>query len=431
VSPSIRSLNALQILDSRGNPTLEVEARLSDGSSGRFQVPSGASTGRHEALELRDGPAGRYEGRSVLTAVANVEGEIASALAGMAADQAGVDRRLIELDGSPNKSRLGANAILGVSGAVARAAAASAGLPLWLYLAGGRPASIPVPMVNILSGGLHAGGQIELQDFLAVPHGFGSFAESLEAAVLVRRAAERLLRADGFVLTGVADEGGLGPRLPSNDAAIKLLIGAIEAVGFHPGDQISIALDVASSHFFREDGYELASEARRLGEAEMIALLQDWVGRYPILSIEDGLAEDSWGGWTELTNRLGARCRLIGDDLFATTLSRLERGIREKAGNAVLVKMNQVGTLTETFAVIDRAREAGFAAVVSARSGETEDAFLSDLAVAGGMGQIKVGSVTRSERLAKWNRLLRIEADSKRSCQGPLGFETSRALLRR
>ena len=428
MSTSIRSLSALQILDSRGNPTLEVEARLSDGSTGRFQVPSGASTGRHEALELRDGPEGRYEGRSVLKAVANVEGEIASALAGMAAaDQAALDQRLIELDGSPNKGRLGANAILGVSGAIARAAAASAGLPLWRYLAGGRQASIPVPMVNILSGGLHAGGQIELQDFLAVPHGFGSFAESLEAAVLVRRAAERLLRADGFVLTGVADEGGLGPRLPSNQTAIELLVGAIEAAGFDPGEQISIALDVASSHFFCDGGYELASEARRLSEAEMIDLLEDWVERYPILSIEDGLAEDSWAGWTELTSRLGSRCRLIGDDLFATTLTRLERGVREKAGNAVLVKMNQVGTLTETFAVIDRAREAGFAAVVSARSGETEDDFLSDLAVASGMGQIKGGSVTRSERLAKWNRLLRIES----ATDPPLPFEHSRALLRR
>ena len=429
-SPSIHSLTALQILDSRGNPTLEVEARLSDGSRGRFQVPSGASTGRHEALELRDGPEGRYEGRSVLRAAAHVEGEIAEAVAGMPArDQAAVDRRMIELDGTENKSRLGANAILGVSGALARAAAVSNGQPLWSYLAEERPAAIPVPMVNVFSGGLHAGGQIEFQDFLIVPHGFFSFAESIEAAVLIHRAAERLVRADGFVLTGVADEGGLGPRLPSNANAIELLMRSIEAAGFEPGEQVSIALDVASSHFFRRDGYELESENRWLSEDEMIDLLEDWSGRYPILSIEDGLAEDSWGGWRKLTARIGSRCRLIGDDFFATALARLERGIEEQAGNAVLVKMNQAGTISETLAVIDRAREAGFAAVVSARSGETEDDFLSDLAVAGGMGQIKVGSVTRSERLAKWNRLLRIEAESKRSGEGPLGFERSRTLL--
>jgi enolase len=247
--------------------------------------------------------------------------------------------------------------------------------------------------------------------------------------VLIHRAADRLLRAEGYVLTGVADEGGLGPHLPSNQTAIEMLLRAIETAGFEPGEQVSIALDVASSHFFRRGGYELASEGRWLSEDEMIDLLADWVERYPILSIEDGLAEDSWQGWGKLTERVGDRCSLIGDDFFATTLARLDRGVREKAGNAVLVKMNQVGTITETLAVIDRAREAGFAAVVSARSGETEDDFLSDLAVAGGMGQIKVGSITRSERLAKWNRLLRIEAAAKRSGEGPRGFESSRALL--
>jgi enolase len=430
--PAIASLTALQILDSRGNPTLEVEAHLSDGTAGRFQVPSGASTGRHEALELRDGPGGRYQGRSVLRAAANVEREIAQGVAGMDAhDQAALDRRLIELDGTPNKSRLGANAVLGVSGAVARAAAASAGLPLWRYLAGERPAAIPVPMVNILSGGLHAGGQLEFQDFLVVPHGFASFAESIEAAVMIHRSTENLIRDAGHVLTGVADEGGLGPRLESNQAAVELLLRAIEDAGFEPREQVSIALDVASSHFHHGDAYELASEGRSLTEDAMIGLLEDWVRRYPILSVEDGLGEDAWTGWTKLTERMGAACRLIGDDFFATTLARLERGVEEKAGNAVLVKMNQVGTLTETFAVIDRAREAGFAAVVSARSGETEDDFLSDLAVAGGMGQIKVGSITRSERLAKWNRLLRIEADMERSGAGPLGFDSSRALLLR
>ncbi len=427
---SIASLAAVQILDSRGNPTLEVEARLSDGSAGRFQVPSGASTGRHEALELRDGPDGRYQGRSVLRAAANVEGEIARAVRGLdAGDQDGLDQRMIELDGTPNKSRLGANAILGVSGAVARAVAASAGTPLWRRLAANRPAAIPVPMVNILSGGLHAGGQIEFQDFLAVPHGFFSFAESIEAAVAIHRAAESLIRDRGYVLTGVADEGGLGPRLAANEIALELLMHAIELAGFEPGEQVSIALDVAASHFHRRAGYALESEDRWLSEAEMIDLLEDWSRRYPVLSIEDGLAEDAWSGWTELTARIGARCRLIGDDLFATTASRLERGIAERAGNAILVKMNQVGTISETLAVIDLARAAGFAAVVSARSGETEDDFLADLAVAGGMGQIKVGSVTRSERLAKWNRLLCIEAASKRGGEGPGSFERSRALL--
>ncbi len=423
---SIQSVSALQILDSRGNPTLEVEVVLRDGSRGAAMVPSGASTGAHEAVELRDGEGGAYGGMSVERAVRNVKVEISPALAGIAAeDQAGVDRALIELDGTADKSRLGANAILGASMAVARATAAQADEPLWRRLAGERPASIPVAMFNILSGGLHAGGQIEFQDFLAVPHGFASFAEALEAAVAIHREAERLLRSDGFVLTGVADEGGLGPRLASNRQAIEYLLRAIEGAGYRPGDQVSIALDVAATHFHREGGYALQSEDRWLAEEEMIGLLEEWVAEFPILSIEDGLAEDAWPGWRELTARVGDRCRLIGDDLFCTNPERLERGIREQAANAVLIKMNQIGTLTETFAVIDRAREAGFAAVVSARSGETEDAFLADLATASGAGQIKVGSVTRSERMAKWNRLLRIEAQSP----DLLGFSHSAGLL--
>lgn len=423
---SIQSVSALQILDSRGNPTLEVEVVLEDGARGAAMVPSGASTGAHEAVELRDGEGGGYGGMSVQRAVRNVGVEISPALAGMPAeDQAGVDRVLIELDGTADKSRLGANAILGASMAAARAAAAQAGEPLWRWLAGERPASIPVAMFNILSGGLHAGGQIEFQDFLAVPHGFASFAEALEAAVAIHRETERLLLADGFVLTGVADEGGLGPRLASNRQAIEYLLRAIEGAGYRPGEQVSIALDVAATHFHREGGYALQSEDRRLSEEEMIGLLEEWVTEFPILSIEDGLAEDAWPGWRELTARVGDRCRLIGDDLFCTNPERLERGIRERAANAVLIKMNQIGTLTETFAVIDRAREAGFAAVVSARSGETEDSFLADLATASGAGQIKVGSVTRSERMAKWNRLLRIEAAG----EGVLGFSHSAAGL--
>ena len=410
-APTIRSLSALQILDSRGAPTLEVEVVLDDETRAAAMVPSGASTGAHEAVELRDGEGGAYGGRSVLEAAHNVDTEISQALQGMPVDRREeIDHKLIELDGTPNKSRLGANAILGASMAVARAAATCSGQPLWRLLAGSRTPSMPTPTFNILSGGLHAGGQIELQDFLAVPHGFSTFAEALEAAVRIHGAAGELLRADGLVLTGVADEGGWGPRLASNRQAIEYLLRAIEEAGYRPGDQVSIALDIAATHFHREGGYALASENRWLAEEEMIGMLEDWSKEFPILSIEDGLAEDAWDGWRKLTARVGGRCKLIGDDLFCTNPERLERGIREKAANAVLVKMNQIGTLTETFQVIDRARVAGFDAVISARSGETEDAFLSDLAVASGAGWIKVGSVTRSERLAKWNRLLRIEA---------------------
>ncbi len=411
MSPTIAKLSALEILDSRGNPTVEVEIVLSDRTCARFQTPSGASTGRHEALELRDGPAGAYAGKSVRQACRNVEEIIGPAVQGMpAGDQAGLDQRLIELDGTPDKSRLGGNAVLGVSGAAARAAAEAAGIPLWRSLAGDRKATIPVPMVNILSGGLHAGRCIDFQDFLALPHGFSSFAQALEAAVAVHRKTEELLSGDGHALTGVADEGGLGPRLDSNEQALDYLMRGIEAAGYRPGEDVAIALDIAATHFYQDGRYRLAAEQRELDAAQMADLLADWMVRYPIVSIEDGLAEDDWEGWRLLTERLGERCRLVGDDLFCTNPERLERGIREKAANAVLVKMNQIGTITETFQVIDRAREAGFAAVISARSGETEDSFLADLATASGAGQIKVGSITRSERLAKYNRLLRIEA---------------------
>ena len=432
MSSRIRSVDAWQILDSRGNPTLEVEVALEGGAVGAFQVPSGASTGRHEAVELRDGPEGRYRGKSVLRAVENVRTEITEALLGLPADdQPLLDRTLIELDGTPQKSRLGANAMLGASGAAARAAARQLGVPLWRYLAADRPAAIPVPMVNILSGGLHAGRQLEFQDFLAVAHGFFSFAEAIEAVALTHSAMAELLAEQGHELTGVADEGGFGPRLASNGLALDLLLEAIERAGFEPGEQISVAIDVASTHFHREGGYDLRSEGRWLSEDEMIGLLTAWADRAPLLSIEDGLAEDAWEGWRKLTAALGDRCRLIGDDFFVTNPERLERGIAERAGNAVLVKMNQIGTLTETFQVIDRARQAGFSAVISARSGETEDDFLADLAIASGAGQIKVGSVTRSERLAKYNRLLAIEARAARQGDGPGGFEVSRRMLRR
>ena len=430
VPVTIKNLSALQILDSRGNPTLEVEVELSDRTRTRAQVPSGRSTGRHEALELRDGPAGTYQGKSVLQAARHVEGEIAAALRGMTVeDQAAIDRRMIELDGTENKGRLGANAILGVSAACARAAAQVRGVPLWRSLAEEREAVLPVPMINILSGGLHAGGQIEFQDFLAVPHGFHSFADSLEAAVGVHRAMDRLLCEDGFVMTGVADEGGFGPRLKSNEQALDFMMRAVEGAGFEPEKQVSFAIDVASSHFERDGAYHLQSEGRTLSALEMVEMYEGWLERYPILSIEDGLAEDDWEGWCLMTERIGGCCHLIGDDFFVTNSVRLERGIVKGAGNAVLVKMNQIGTLTETFVVIDRAREAGFAVVISARSSETEDDFLADLAVASGAGQIKIGSITRSERLAKYNRLLRVERDTAWGAEGPGPFERSREML--
>lgn len=407
----IRDVRALEILDSRGNPTISVEVELSDAATGEAKVPSGASTGQHEAIEMRDGDPSRYAGKGVQSAVNNVGRVLAPALRGMQAeDQGAVDRRMIELDGTDNKSRLGANAILGVSCALARAVANSRKEPLWRYLAGSsRPSRIPVPMVNILSGGLHAGRNFEFQDFLAVPLGFRTYALALEAAVAVHRAARAVLSDRGYLLTGVADEGGWGPLLPSNEPALEIMTQAIERAGYKAGVEIAIAIDVAASHFFVEGAYCLESESRTLSGAEMTDLLAGWAGRYPIVSIEDGLSQDDWAGWKELTRRLGA-LQLIGDDLFATNLARLERGIEQGVANAVLVKMNQIGTLTETFAVVDRARSAGYRAVISARSGETEDDFLADLAVASGAGQIKIGSITRSERLAKYNRLLKIAA---------------------
>jgi enolase len=349
-------------------------------------------------------------GNGVRKAVDNVIRVIAPALLGMSAeDQVAVDRRMIELDGAANKSRLGANAILGVSCAVARAVASSRRMPLWRYLAGERRPALPVPMVNILSGGLHAGRNFEFQDFLAIPLGFATYAKALEAIVKVHHAARAVLNSGGYVLTGVADEGGWGPRLPSNQAALDVMTEAIARAGYQPGRQVGIAIDVAASHFLADGKYELATEGRSLAGDEMIDLLSAWVTRYPIVSIEDGLAEDDWTGWERLTSALGGKVQLVGDDLFVTNPERLERGIREHAANAVLVKMNQIGTLTETFQVIDRAREAGYRTVISARSGETEDDFLADLAVAAG-DQITVGSITRSERLAKYNRLLEIES---------------------
>jgi len=403
----IQNVRALEILDSRGNPTIQAEVALEGGMRAIAQVPSGASTGRHEACELRDLGEARFSGKGARRAVRNVEDVIGPAVCGMRADgQREIDGRLIELDGSEDKSRLGANAMLAVSCAAARAAAMARRVPLWRHLSemSARPdPRMPEPMINIISGGLHAGRNLEFQDFLVMPRGYPDLMSALEATVRVHREAGRLLERRGCVLTGVADEGGWGPRLGSNEAAAALLR---EAIG-SAGASMDIALDVASTHFYEGGRYRL--EGRQLSSTEMAQFLDGWISRYGVASIEDPCAEDDWEGWKVITARLGSRVRLVGDDLFTTNLNRLERGIGDRAANSVLVKMNQIGTLTETFAVIDRAREAGYGAVISARSGETEDSFLADLAVASGAGQIKIGSVTRSERLAKYNRLLEIE----------------------
>jgi enolase len=408
---TITRVRALEILDSRGNPTLQAEVTLANGICATAQVPSGASTGRHEAVELRDPASPRYGGKGVLQAVRNVEQVLSPAIAGMdVRDQAGIDRRLIETDATDDKHRLGANATLALSCAVARAAARATGVPLWRYLNrdkdndNDRTPCIPVPMVNIISGGLHAGRNLEFQDFLVIPRGYPNLSAALEAVVRVHRRTETLLKDRGCVLTGVADEGGWGPHLESNEDAVAVLREAIESAGA----TMDIALDVASTHFCDNGLYRL--KGRALSAEGMTELLAGWIDRYGVTSIEDPLAEDDWDGWKLLTARLGKKVRLVGDDLFVTNLARLNQGIQENVANAVLVKMNQIGTLTETFAVIDRAREAGYSAVISARSGETEDSFLADLAVASGAGQIKIGSITRSERLAKYNRLLEIEA---------------------
>ena len=415
---TIHSLSAWEILDSRGRPTLAVEAALSDGTAAIAQVPSGASTGTHEAVELRDADPARYGGKGVRKAAGHVNTEINGALNGRnAEDQAAIDGALIALDGTPQKSRLGANALLGVSCAVARAVSQARRQPLFETLSMGAP-SLPVPMINILSGGLHAGANIEFQDFLVIPHGFDSYAEALEATVKIHSVAAQHIREAGYTLTGVADEGGWGPLLPSNQKALELLTGAIAASGFDPGGQVSIAIDVASSHFYSGGNYELKAEGRTLSSEEMVELLAAWTAQFPVVSIEDGLFEDDWTGWRHLTGKLSRTTQLLGDDFFTTNPERLRRGIGEGCANAVLVKMNQIGTLTETFEVCRLARSAGYAAVVSARSGETEDAFLADLAAATGAGQIKIGSITRSERLAKYNRLLELESRHGLAWQG-------------
>jgi enolase len=414
MTQAIAHVDALEVLDSRGNPTVQARVRLSGGGLGIAAVPSGASTGAHEARELRDGSARRYRGRGVLRAVSHVRTEIAEALRGRdATDQAALDHALVELDGTPDKSRLGANALLAVSLAAALALADQERVPFYQLvarLAGPdiRPV-LPLPMVNLLSGGKHAGAQVDFQDFLVVPRGARSLSEALEMVHAVWHAALDFLVSRESYQPLVADEGGLAPRLKSNEAMLTLCVEAIERAGYRPGEQVAIALDVASTHFFREGRYRLALERQALNAEQMIVRLEDWRRRYPILSVEDGLAEEDWDNWPRLQARLGERCQILGDDLFVTDPARIERGIRAQAANSVLIKVNQIGTLTEALQALRLTRRAGWNAVVSARSGDTEDAWLADLAVGSGAGQIKIGSITRSERLAKYNRLLAIE----------------------
>ena len=411
MNTGIASVHGREVLDSRGNPTLEVEVRLGGGGWGRAIVPSGASTGAHEAVELRDGDRSRYGGKGVLDAVANVNGEIAEAVTGFDAfDQPGLDRLLIVLDGTPNKERLGANALLGVSLAAAHAAAASAGQPLYRYLGGDEAHLLPVPLVNILNGGKHAVDSTDFQEFMIAPLGAPTFAEALRWAAETFHALGGLLHERGFATT-VGDEGGYAPSLDTNEAAIGVVLEAIQRAGYQPGEQIAIALDPAASEVYREGRYVLAREQRTLSSEELVAFWTDWVDRYPIVSLEDGLAEDDWAGWTALTQQLGDRIQVMGDDLLVTNTERLARGIREKAANSILIKLNQIGTLTETRDAVEMARAAGWRSIVSHRSGETEDTTIADLVVALGTGQIKTGSMSRGERIAKYNRLLRIEEE--------------------
>jgi enolase len=409
---SISDVRAREILDSRGNPTVEADVVLASGVSGRAAVPSGASTGTREAVELRDGDSGRYGGKGVIQAVANVHGEIRDALHGMdCRDQAALDRAMIELDGTPTKSRLGANAILAVSLAAAQAAARDAQLPLYRYLAGGETANLlPVPMMNIVNGGAHADNSVDLQEFMIIPAGLDQFREALRCGVEVFHALKRVLQQEGLN-TAVGDEGGFAPDLSSNESALELILRAIEVAGYRAGEQVYIGIDAASSEFYRDGKYELASEQRSLDAPALVELLADWSRRYPIVSIEDGMAEDDWDGWGTLTRALGRSVQLVGDDLFVTNTEILARGIELGVANSILIKVNQIGTLTETLAAIRMAQQAGYTAVISHRSGETEDTTIADLAVATGAGQIKTGSLSRSDRVAKYNQLLRIEEE--------------------
>jgi enolase len=404
----IEDVDALEVLDSRGNPTVRVTVHAAVGD-GTATVPSGASTGVHEALELRDADDGRYGGKGVRQAVANVVGEIADAVNELdVLDQAGLDQTLIELDGTDNKGRLGANAILGVSLAAAQAAATSLELPLYRYLGGAQATVLPLPMANILNGGAHADNNVDLQEFMVCPIGAPTFADAIRWSSEIYHTLRKVLQGRGMA-TAVGDEGGFAPELDSNEDALRLIVEAIEKAGYRPGEQVALAIDPASSEFYRDGAYRLDGEGRTLSAAELVDLYAGWADRYPIVSIEDGMAEDDWDGWKLLTDRLGDRLQLVGDDVFVTSLERIQQGIERGVANSILIKLNQIGTLTETLAAIELGRSAGYSSVISHRSGETEDTFIADLVVATGM--IKTGALARSDRVAKYNRLLEIEAE--------------------
>ncbi len=414
MASSVSKVQALEILDSRGNPTLSVQLTTSDGRVGQAAVPSGASTGAREALELRDGDKNRYAGKGVTRAVGHVNGEIANAIAnhqlGGLEEQAALDRVLLDLDGTETKSRLGANALLGVSLAAAHAGAAVAGLPLYRWIGGDAAQLLPAPMMNVINGGAHADNTVDLQEFMLFPTGAPSFAEALRWGAEVFHTLRGVLTEKGYA-TGVGDEGGFAPDLKSNQEAIELVIQAIEKAGYRPGEQIGIALDPASSEFHENGVYDLVGEGRKLSGDEMVGFWEDWCRRYPIISIEDGMDEADWDGWKTLTDKLGGRVQLVGDDLFVTNPAILKEGIERGVANSILIKVNQIGTLSETLDAVRLAREAGYSAVISHRSGETEDTTIADLAVATGAGQIKTGSLCRTDRVAKYNRLLQIEAE--------------------
>lgn len=407
----INDIFAREIMDSRGNPTIEVEVFLEDGTVGRAAVPSGASTGVHEAVELRDGDKSRYLGKGVLKAVDNVNTIISPELIGFdATDQAGIDLLMIDLDGSANKGKLGANAILGVSMAVAKAAAQSLGLPLYQYLGGFNAKELPVPMMNILNGGEHADNNVDIQEFMIMPVGAPNFREALRMGAEVYHSLKAVLKGRGLN-TAIGDEGGFAPNLSSNEEALKVIIEAIEKAGYKPGEDIFLAMDVASSEIYQDGKYNLAGEGITKTAAEMVAFYEELVAKYPIISIEDGMAEDDWEGWKLLTEKLGDKIQLVGDDLFVTNTKRLKMGIDQDIANSILIKVNQIGTLTETFETIEMAKRAGYTCVISHRSGETEDATIADISVAVNAGQIKTGAPTRSDRIAKYNQLLRIEEE--------------------
>ncbi|OPX85441.1 MAG: Enolase [Pelotomaculum sp. PtaB.Bin104] len=411
MSAIIEDVYAREILDSRGNPTIEVEVILEDGTLGRAAIPSGASTGAYEAVELRDGDSKRYNGKGVLKAVENVNTVIAPEITGYdATDQVGIDRVMLELDGTPNKGKLGANAILGVSIAVAKAAAESMGLPLYQYLGGTNAKVLPVPMMNILNGGKHADNNVDIQEFMILPVGATSFAEALRMNTEIYHVLKSVLKKKGLN-TAVGDEGGFAPMLESNEEALAVIVEAIQTAGYQTGDQIALGIDAAATEFYKDGKYVLAAEDKSLSSEEMVDYYAMLAEKYPIISIEDGLAEDDWDGWFKLTGRLGGKVQIVGDDLFVTNTERLSRGIKSSVANSILIKLNQIGTITETLDAIEMAKQAGYTAVVSHRSGETEDVTIADLVVATNAGQIKSGAPCRTDRVAKYNQLLRIEEE--------------------